>query len=291
MLAEKSNFTVARMARLLEVSRSGFYAWCRRTPSKQAVRRERIEQKISWFHGESDEVSGAPRILADLRDDGETISRKTVAKAMRRLGLRGICPRRWRTTTIVDHADAYPADQAKRAWDTGELNRIWVGDITYLRTWEGWLYLATVIDAHSRRVIGWAIADHMRTDLVQDALKMAITLRGELPEQVVFHTDRGTQFASEQISLFAADNGITRSMGLTGICWDNAMAESFFATLKTEFYYRRAWPTKAGAALAVGDWIEDRYNRRRRHSSVGQVSPVAFELQYSNQTAADQKAA
>ena len=181
MLAEKSNYTIARMARLLEVSRSGFYAWSQRQPSKRALRTERIEAKIGWFHSESDEVSGAPRILADLRDDGEVISRKTVAKAMRRLGLRGICPRKWRTTTIVDHADAYPKDAANRTWDTGVLNRIWVGDITYLRTWEGWLYLATVIDAHSRRVIGWAIDEHMRTDLVEDALAMAITLRGELP--------------------------------------------------------------------------------------------------------------
>jgi transposase InsO family protein len=291
MLAEKSNFTVSRMARLLEVSRSGFYAWCRRGPSQRAVRQERIEQKVAWFHGESDEVSGSPKIVADLRDDGEVISRKTVAKVMRRLGLRGICPKRWKTTTIIDHADAYPADAAKRAWDAGELNRIWVGDITYLRTWEGWLYLATVIDAHSRRVIGWAIDEHMRTDLVENALQMAITLRGELPAKVVFHTDRGTQYASEQISKFATDNGITRSMGLTGICWDNAMAESFFATLKTEFYYRRVWPTKARAKLDVGAWIEDRYNRRRRHSSIGQISPVAFEMQYSTQTAADQKAA
>ncbi len=291
MLAEKSNFSVTRMARLLEVSRSGFYAWCKREPSKQAVRRERIEAKIAWFHGASDEVSGSPRILADLREDGETISRKSVAKAMRRLGLRGICPKQWRTTTIIDHADAYPADAAKRVWDTGVLNAVWVGDITYLRTWEGWLYLATVIDAHSRRVIGWAIAEHMRTDLVEDALKMAITLRGELPDKVVFHTDRGTQYASAQITEFTAENGITRSMGLTGICWDNAMAESFFATLKTEFYYRRVWPTKARAKLEVGAWIEDRYNRRRRHSSIGQISPVAFEMQYSNQTAADQEAA
>ncbi len=291
MHAEKSNFTVSRMARLLEVSRSGFYAWLQREPSKRALRSERVEAKIAWFHGASDEVSGSPRILADLREDGETISRKTVAKAMRRLGLRGICPRRWKTTTIVDHADAYPADAAKRVWDTGVLNAVWVGDISYLRTWEGWLYLATVIDAHSRRVIGWAIGDHMRTDLVEDALKMAITLRGELPAKVVFHTDRGTQYASAQITTFAAENGITRSMGLTGICWDNAMAESFFATLKTEFYYRRVWPTQAGAKLAVGAWIEDRYNRRRRHSSIGQISPVAFEMRHCNQTAAHQEAA
>jgi len=291
MHAEKSNHTVSRMARLLEVSRSGFYAWSKRLPSKRAVRAEKIEAKVTWFHGDSDEVSGAPRILADLREDGEVISRKTVAKTMRKLGLRGICPKRWKTTTVTDSRDTYPPDAVKRQWDTGVLNAVWVGDISYLRTWEGWLYLATVIDAHSRRVIGWAIADHMRTDLVEDALKMAITLRGELPARVVFHTDRGTQYASEQITTFAAENGITRSMGYTGICWDNAMAESFFATLKTEFYYRRIWPTRAGAKLAVGDWIEDRYNRRRRHSSIGQLSPVTFEMQHSNQTAAAPQAA
>jgi transposase InsO family protein len=147
MLAEKNNFTITRMARLLAVSRSGYYAWQGRLPSKQAVRRERIEGKVAWFHGESDEVSGSPKILADLRADGETISRKTVAKAMRRLGLQGICPKKWRTTTLTDAADTYPVDAAKRVWDTGTLNAIWVGDITYLRTWEGWLYLATVIDA------------------------------------------------------------------------------------------------------------------------------------------------
>ena len=189
MLVEKSNFTIKRMARLLEVSRSGFYAWCTRKPSPRAVRAERIEAKIAWFHGESDEVFGSPRILADLRADGEIISRKTVAKTMRKLRLRGICPKQWKTTTITKKTDTYPGDAAKRAWDTGVLNRIWVGDITYLRTWQGWLYLATVIDAHSRRVIGRAIDDHMRTDLVEDALRMAIVLRGELPEQVVFHTD------------------------------------------------------------------------------------------------------
>lgn len=291
MRVEKSNFTIVRMARLLGVARSGYYAWLGRSPSKRAVRQERIEQKVVWFHGDSDEVSGSPKILADLREDGEVISRKTVAKTMRKLGLRGICPKRWRSTTVIDHGDAYPADAANRQWDTGALNQLWIGDITYLRTWEGWLYLATVIDAHSRRVIGWAIDEHMRTDLVEDALQMAITLRGELPGHVVFHTDRGTQYASEQITAFAASNGITRSMGQTGVCWDNAMAESFFATLKTEFYYRRLWPTKKRARLDVGAWIEDRYNRRRRHASLGQITPVTFELRYSNQTAELQQAA
>ena len=131
----------------------------------------------------------------------------------------------------------------------------------------------------------------MRADLVEDALRMAITLRGEIPEQVVFHSDRGTQYASGQIAAFADENGITRSMGYTGVCWDNAMAESFFATLKTEFYYRRVWPTRSRAKIEVGAWIEDRYNRRRRHASLGQVSPVNFELQYSYQTAELQEAA
>jgi putative transposase len=285
MLAEKISFSISRMARLLQVSRSGYYSWLLRKPSKRTLRRETIEQKVMWFHGDSDEVYGAPRILADLRADGEIISRKTVATTMRRLGLVGICPKRWKTTTVIDHADAYPVDAVKREWDTGALNQVWVGDITYLRTWEGWIYLATVIDAHSRRVIGWAIADHMRTDLIQDALMMALMLRGPRPAQVIFHSDRGTQYASAQITAFAAAHGITRSMGYTGICWDNAMAESFFATLKTEFYYRRVWPTKARAAREVGGWIEGRYNRRRRHSAIGQVTPMEFELQYSTQTA------
>jgi transposase InsO family protein len=291
MHAEKSNFTITRMVRLLEVSRSGYYAWCHRRPSSRALRQERIEAKVAWFHGDSDEVAGSPKILVDLREDGETISRKTVAKIMRRLGLKGVCPKRWRTTTITDSTDTYPVDVVRRRFDAGALNRIWVGDISYLRTWEGWLYLATVIDAHSRRVIGWAIDEHMRSDLVEDALRMAITLRGERPAKVIFHTDRGTQYASEQITAFANENGLTRSMGYTGVCWDNAMAESFFATLKTEFYYRRVWPTKQGARLAVGNWIEDRYNRRRRHASLGQISPVTFEMQYLTNSAALKKAA
>ncbi|TFD71305.1 hypothetical protein E3T50_06970 [Cryobacterium gelidum] len=139
---------------------------------------------------------------------------------MKRLGLAGICSKKWKTTTIIDHADAYPVDAVKRQWDLGAQNQVWVGDITYLRTREGWVYLATVIDAHSRRVIGWAIADHMSTDLIQDALTMAIVLCGDRPATVISHSDRGTHYASGQITAFAAANGITRSMGLTVICWD-----------------------------------------------------------------------
>jgi transposase InsO family protein len=186
-----------------------------------------------------------------LREDGEIISRKTVAKTMRTLGLVGICPKRWQATTLTDDRDTYPADLVKR---------------------------------HSRRVIGWAIDEHMRADLVENALKIALVLRGELPSKVILHADRGTQSASTQITIFADVNGLTRSMGYTRVRWDNAMAESFFATLKTEFYYRRIWPTKKVTKTAVGAWIEGRYNRQRRHSSIGQIAPVIFEMQYSDQS-------
>ena len=251
MLVQKTNFSIVRMVRLLAVSRSGCYAWLGCSPSERAVRRENIEQKVAWFHSDLDEVYGSPQILADLRADGEIISRKTVAPTMRRLGLVGISPKRWRTTTVSHAEDAYPVNAVKRQWDTGALNQVWVGDITYLRTWEGWLYLATVIDADS---------------------------------------DRGTQYASAQITAFEKAHHITRSMGYTGVCWDNAMADSFFATLKTEFYHRRVRPSKNTATREVGAWIADRYNWRRRHTSLNQVSPVDFEMQYSNQNAVFAKA-
>ena len=156
--------------------------------------------------------------------------------------------------------------------------RFWVCDISYLRTLEGWLYLATVIDAHSRRVIGWAVDEHMRADLVEDALRMAITMRGELTEKVTFHTDRGTQPGFKTRSSRSPTRTGSPARWVTPECaWDIAMAELFFAALKTGFYYRRVWPTKTPSRIEVGKWIEDRYNRRRRHASLGEVSPVAFE--------------
>ena len=182
---------------------------------------------------------------------------------------------------------SYPVDAVKRQWDTGALNQVWVGDITYLWLCEGWLYLATVLDAHSRRVIDWAIAGHMRTDLIQVALVMAMALRGERLEHEIFHSDRDTQYASAQITAFAKQDRITRSMGDAGVCWDNAMAESLFATFKTEFYHRRVGPSKNKASRGAGAWVEDRH----RHTALGQVSPVDFELQYSKQTAVFAEAA
>jgi putative transposase len=232
------------------VSRSGFYKWRVRrdrgpTPSQR--RRAELDAKVAASHAGSDGVYGAPRVLADLRADGQRVSRKTVAASLRRQRLAGICPRRFApATTVVDLDAPVPKDLVGRRFDTGELDRVWTSDITYLRTGQGWLYLCAVRDGCSRRVIGWAIDEHLRTDLVESALAMAVAMRGE--------------------------------------CWDNAAAESFWATLKVEFYDRYVWPSRAAAKLAVGDWIERVYNRRRRHSALGMITPVEFENRF-NQTA------
>jgi putative transposase len=281
MDTEKASYDVTRMARLLDVSRSGYYDWARRRvagPTPAQHRRVALTEKIRAFHKASDDVYGSPRILADLREDGEVVSGKTVAKLMRCSGIVGISPRKWTPVTTVQGLDQAPCpDRVNRAFDTGVLNAVWLSDITYLDTDEGWLYLCAVRDGHSRRVLGWAVEDHMRADLVDTALRRAVTLRGELPGQVIFHADRGTQYTSQQVADTAGALGVLRSMGRTGVCWDNAAAETFWSTLKTEFYDRRRWHTKAEARLAVGAWIEDRYNRRRRHSSIGMVSPVRYE--------------
>ena len=279
--AEKATYTVKQMCELLEVSRSGYYKWrraCESGPSPTAARRGELDAKVAAFHKASDEVYGAPRILADLRADGETVSRKTVAASMRRQGLAGISPRTFApATTVVDLDAARPKDLVKRRFDTGELDRVWTSDITYLRTGEGWLYLCAVRDGCSRRVIGWAIDDHLGTDLVTSAVAMAVVVRGELASEVILHADRGCQYTSAQLARFARDHNLLRSVGRTAVCWDNAAAESFWATLKVEFYDRYLWPTKLAAKLAVGDWIERVYNRRRRHSALGMISPVDFE--------------
>lgn len=281
MDTEKANYEIARMARLLQVSRSGYYDWVERRaagPSPAQQRRSDLTAKIVSFHRESDRVYGSPRILADLREDGEQVSGKTVAKLMRASGIVGISPRKFVPATTVPGPDPQPVgDLVGRRFDQGRLNAVWTSDITYLATSEGWLYLCAIRDGCSRRVVGWSVADHLRADLVEAALRRAVTLRGQLPGKVIFHADRGTQYTSAQIAEACVDLPVLRSMGRTGVCWDNAAAESFWSTLKSEFYNRRHWSTKAEAREAVGAWIEERYNRKRRHSSIGMISPVRFE--------------
>ena len=290
MDAEKACFEITRMAVLLGVSRSGYYAWTRReqagpTPAQQ--RRTALTNKIITFHADSDQVYGSPRILADLRDDGETVSHKTVAKLMRSNRIVGISPRGWTPiTTLPDPESSTIPDLVSRRFDHGQLNRVWTSDITYLATDEGWLYLCAVRDGCSRRVLGWSVQDHLRADLVDQALTMAVVLRGTLPAKVIFHADRGTQYTSSQIADLCAGLGLLQSVGRTGVCWDNAPAESFWSTLKTEFYNRRRWATKADAKLAVGRWLEERYNRKRRHSAIAMMTPVQFEQHQQTATLA-----
>ena len=207
-----------------------------------------------------------------------TLNRKTVAKRMHLMGIEGMSPRAFvPATTIQAKRKSALSDLVKRMFDTGELNRVWMSDITYLRTGEGWLYLCVVRDGHSRRVLGWAMDSVQDTRLVERALRMAHTLRGDVPDGLVFHADRGTQFTSEQLWEVCRNLGVAQSVGRTGVCFDNALAESFWSTLKTEFYDRKRWPTRDVARQVVAYWIVVVYNRRRRHSALGMVSPIDFE--------------
>lgn len=273
--------TVAGMCDLLGVSRSGFYDWARRQAGGPGPRQRRLLElagKVLAAHQDSDGVYGAPRITAELREAGEVVSCKTVAKVMRVNGIEGISPRTWRpVTTIVNPPPHAIPDLVERRFDRGELNRVWTSDITYLATGEGWLYLCAVRDGCSRRVLGYAFSDSLHTDLVEDALRRAVTFRAGDTTGVIFHADRGCQYTSDQLDRAARDLRVRLSVGRTGVCWDNAQQESFWSSLKTEYFHRHAFTTRAAAIRGVTEWIETVYNRRRRHSALGNISPVAFE--------------
>lgn len=283
--AEKANYPVTMICRVLKVSRSAYYAWDKaqrdaaRDPmgglSKRQVRSAVLAASIAGFHEASKGTYGAPRITADLRDAGHRVSVKTVAKVMRRNGIRGCQPRAFRRTTIPDGALDTRRDLVRGVFDRRSPDRVWVSDITYLRTWQGWAYLATVIDGCTRQVVGWAFADHMRADLVTDALEMAWRRR-QPGKGLILHSDRGAQYTSEAVAVYARERGIRLSVGATGVCWDNALAESFFGMLKNELVHRQSWPTRARLRTALVTWIEGFYNARRRHSALGMISPDAY---------------
>ncbi|MBS4730183.1 IS3 family transposase [Mycobacterium sp. SM1] len=237
-----------------------------------------LDATLAKVHAASDGVYGAPRILADLRDEAERVSRKTVAAALRRRALAGICARRFApATTVVDLDAAAPKDPLTRRFDTAILNRVGTSDITYLGTGEGGLYRCAVRDNYSRRVIGGGSHDCLHTDLVRAAVQVAVAMRGELAQRVVVHADRGCQCTSAQLARLAREHNLARSLGRTALCWDNAQQESFWATLNVEFYDRYLWRTKTAATLAAGDGIERVYNRRRGHSALAMICPVEFE--------------
>jgi transposase InsO family protein len=278
-----SDWTVTEMCRVLDVSRSGCYDWVNRQPSQREISDRQLAFEIETIWECSGRTYGVPRMHAWLHQQGFNPSRKRVARLMRRLGIEGESGRAKVRTTIVDRAATAPADRLARDFNPGAPDVAWCGDITYLRTGEGWLFLATVIDLFSRRVIGWSIATHMRTELVADALRMAVAARGGSVAGVLFHSDKGCQYTSSEYAELCAAHGIERSTGATGVCWDNAVAEAFFATLKREMYYRQSWPTRTEARRAVIRWIETWFNPRRLHTTNGFRSPAQKEADWYNQ--------
>lgn len=268
---------VERACKVLDVSRSGFYAWRDRPLSARGQRREELTAKIQSVHAENRRVYGSPRIFKALRKEGQRVSENTVARIMRDQGLRAKVKRKFvPRTTDSTHGQPIAPNVLDRQFDAPGPNRKWAGDITYIPTDEGWLYLAGVIDLHSRRIVGWSMADHMQTDLVADALSMAIARRGPGPG-LLHHSDRGVQYASDQYQGLLSRHGITVSMSGKGDCWDNAAMESFWATLKTELVHHERYTTRAEARQSIFEYIEVFYNRKRLHSSLGYVSPEAFE--------------
>jgi putative transposase len=274
--AEKANYPVDLMCGVLGVSRSGFYAWQGRGPSRRAVDDARLTVRIGEIHAANRKVYGAPRIWHDLLEEGERVSRKRVERLMKRAGISGLIEKKYKATTIRVPGVRVADDLLDRDFTATAPNQRWVADITYLRTWEGWLYLVAVQDLYSRRIVGWSVADHMRTELVVDALQMALAQRRPQPG-LTFHSDQGSQFVSLNFGKQARAAGIAQSMGSKGDCYDNAVAESFFATLKKELIHRHTWPTKASMRTELFDYIEAFYNRQRRHSTLGGLSPAEYE--------------
>jgi len=269
---------VKRACILLKISRAAYYAHRAAEPSDRARLDSELTEEIIAIHDESKGTYGTPRLHAELRNRGRRHSRKRIARLLRAAGRVGRSPKRWRTTTVPDPAATTPADLIRRDFScsTTDINKRWCGDITYVHTWEGWLYLATVIDLGSRRVVGWATADHLRTDLAAEALNNAVAQRRPKPG-VIFHSDRGCQYTSTQFGDLADGHGIRLSVGRKGQCWDNAVSESFFATIKAELIDRQGWPTRTAVHKAIFDYIEGWYNTRRLHSSLGYLSPNTYE--------------
>ncbi len=272
-------YPVTRMCQELDVSTSGYYAWLQRPLSKRAQEDLELTHKIRRIHQRSRGTYGAPRIHAELMANGVQVGRKRVARLMKAANLRGVSRRKYYVTTRRSKKARPAPDLVQRNFTATGPNRLWIADITYILTWAGPLYLAVVIDAWSRRVVGWAMATHLRTELVLDALNMAISQRR--PKGVIHHSDQGSQYTSIAFGSRCQASGILASMGSVGDCYDNAMCESFFATLECELLDRTIFRTLREARQMVFEFIEGWYNPQRRHSSIGFLSPINFERAYA----------
>ena len=282
---EKANYPIVKMCLWAKVSKSGFYEWRDRPASATAERRAALTVEIRRIFADADGASGYRRVHAQLERDQVEAGPELVRQIMAVEGLVACQPRPFRTTTIPDGEAAGPVDLCRRDFGAEAPGVKLVGDITYIRTWDGWVYLATVIDCCSRMVVGYAMADHMRTSLIIDALAMA-RRNVDLAADCIFHSDRGTQYTSTELAVYLEANDMRGSMGRRGQCWDNAMAESFFAALKNEHVYRTVFPTKQKAISSIGHWIEIRYNRKRLHSGIGYRTPWEAHNSYAAHTRA-----
>jgi transposase InsO family protein len=287
ILENVGSFRVTMMCRLLKVSKAGFYAWRDRAPSQRSQNDAHVLTRIRNIHSTSHETYGSPRICAQMHRDGVHISKKRVARLMKKAGLAVKIRRRYKATTNSKHSLPIAPNVLQRRFDVDEIattNRVWAGDITYVWTLEGWLYLAVVLDLRSRRVIGWSMSQSMERGLVIDALKMALSRR-QPGAGVLHHSDRGSQYASADCRALLQANEMTSSMSRKGNCWDNAVVESFNATIKTELIHRTVWTTREEARAAIYKYIETWYNSMRLHSTLGYCSPVEFENNESDKAA------
>ena len=277
----RGEYPVRLMCRVLDVSPAGFYVWRTRAPSARALADERLMLNVRISHSRSGGTYGAPRVHRDLRDQGLPVGKKRVARLMRHQGLVGRVRRRSARTTDSAHPDPVAPNLLARQFDVngiGAMDRIWVSDITYVPTREGWLFLATVLDLASRRVVGWAMRETLEVDLALSALRMALGARRP-PPGLLHHSDRGTQYAAAEYRALLTAHGMIASMSRKGDCWDNAVAESFFATLELELIVKSEWPTRDAARRAIFRYIETWYNRERRHSTLGYRSPAQYEAE------------
>jgi putative transposase len=280
--ANQAAFAVRTMCRVLGVSHSGYYAWCERPPAPRALEDAVLTERIRAIHSASDGNYGSPNIHAELRDEGTRVGRKRVARLMRQAQIRGVSRRRsFIVTTRRDLRQRPAPDLVNRRFVAAGPNELWVADMTYVPTWAGFIYLAIVLEVWSRRIVGWSIGEQMGSELVLAALNMAIAQRR--PSAVIHHSDQGSQYTSIAFGQRCKRLGVRPSMGSVGDAYDNAMAESFFASLECELIDRRSFETKSEARLAVFSYIEGWYNPRRRHSALGRVSPMRFEMTYVQQ--------
>lgn len=284
--SEEGNHAVVSMCRWAKVSRSGYYAWRDRKPSATAQRREILEAEIRFCFSHSDGTYGYRRIHAQLARWGTIVDPDTVRVIMRELGLVPCQPRPWRPVTTIAGDSADLPDLVRRDFTADKPAVKLVGDITYIRTWEGWLYLATVLDCFSKKVVGYAMAEHMRTELVTDALRMAARNLPFQREETIFHSDRGVQYMSSEFASVADELGVRRSVGRTGVCWDNCWAESFNGTLKNERVHRTEYPTREHARKDIVAYIELRYNQIRLHSGIDYRTPNEVESEWFEQNKA-----